>query len=158
MMPKGIEQPADLHFHAQLLPAIAFGVKHLAHDRLAARQIIIRHDVHAAHQLQPSRGDKFAERLRFLGISFEEWPEVGYLIQSESIVGMVLEQTERRQYVRQPHLQVFLARFEDGSLPVRVGDDPESLLFRSTCHRWRRFGALRTPNAQTREQDKADRY
>ena len=90
MMSKGIEQPADLHFHAQLLPAIAFGVKDLSHERLPARQIIIGHDVHAADKLQPSRGDKFAERLRFLGISLEERPEVGYLIQSEFIVGMVL--------------------------------------------------------------------
>src|SRR5713101_2437681 len=97
MMPEGIEQPADLHLHAQLLPAIAFGVKHLSHERLPARQIIVRHDVHAAHKLQPSRGDKFAESLRFLGISLEEWPEVGYLIQSKAIVGMFLEQTERRQ-------------------------------------------------------------
>src|SRR6185503_16680027 len=71
---------------------------------------------------------KFAKRHGLLGIPLQERAEVRHLIQCKTVIGMFLEQTDRRQNVWQAHLKIFLARLEHRAFPVRVWNDPKGWL------------------------------
>src|SRR5258708_7891068 len=125
-MPERVQQPADLHVHAEVLAAITLRIKHLADEGLPARHVVVGHDVQAAHNLQPALRHKSPERARLFRIPFEKRPEVGYLVERESVVRMFLEQADGSEDVRQSHLQMLLARLEPRALPMRMRNEPES--------------------------------
>src|SRR5690348_1410143 len=99
MMSEGINQPGNLYIHTQLFTTVGLAVKHLPHEQLAAWFDIVRHYVHPANDLEPSLGNKFFECGRFFRIAFEERPEVGNLIQSKLVIGMLFQKLHSLQNI-----------------------------------------------------------
>src|SRR5438034_1163161 len=83
VMAESIEQPAHFDIYSESVAARAFRVEQLANERFAAGHVIIGHDVHAADNLKPALGHKFAEISRLFRITFQEGPEIRHLIERE---------------------------------------------------------------------------
>src|SRR2546423_7033085 len=141
-MSERIEQPAYLHIHAEMLPAVALRIQELAGEGFATGHVVIGHDVQAADDLQPALGNKFAEGPGFFRIAFQKGLEICDLIEREAVVGMLLEQTNRGQDVWQAHLQIFFAGLEDGAFPMRMRDEPEGWFY------WRGRSRVRSSGAE----------
>ena len=93
---------------------------HLPHKQFAAGFDHVRHNVHPADDLEPALGDKLAKRRSLFRVTLQERLEIRDLIEREFVIGILLEQLQRRQNVRQSHLQIAFSRLENGALPVRV--------------------------------------
>ncbi len=129
MMPEGVDEPAIGNVHPELFAVVAFTVEDLPNKSLAAGHVHVGHDIHPQHELEPSLGDKFAERGGLLGIALQKRPDVGDLVQHKPVARLSLEEPQRFQNVRQSDVEVLFARLEDGPLPVRVRDHPQYALW-----------------------------
>ena len=124
-MAEGVERPPDRDLDAERIAEELLAVLDLAHEGLAAGQVAIVHHVRAADHLEQAFGDEPAEIGDGFGIAFEERLDVGRLVENEPVGRLLLENLQRHQNVRQPHLQELLARLEHGAFPMRVGNKPE---------------------------------
>ena len=58
----------------------------------------------------------------FVGVAFQERPNVAHLIQNEPVFRILLQQPEGLQDIRQSDAEIFLAGLENRALPVSVRD------------------------------------
>ena len=159
MMPECVEQPRHGHPASELLAAVTLAVLHLPHKQLTAGFDHVRHHVHATDDLEPALGDKLAKRRRLFRVPLQERLEIRDLIERELVVGMLLQQLQRLENVRQPHLQIALARLEHSALPVGVRNVVERRPVRDAGRlrgESERHEHDRAENDQTREPSAAD--
>ena len=152
MMPERVEQPRHSDLNAELLAAIPFAILHLPHEQLAARFDHVRHHVHPPDDLEPALGDKLAKRRSLFRVTLQERLEIRDLIEREFVIGILLQQLQRLQNVRQSHLQITFPRFENGALPVCVRNVVERGFVRDAGG----LGANAGKNQQQRVQDDGD--
>src|SRR5262249_20154966 len=115
MMSKRVDEPARGDVYAELVPAILLAILDLPKKGLAAGHVVVGHDGHAEHELQPALRHELAKGGSFLRVAFQERFDVRDLIEHETVGGLGLEKAQCLENVGQAHLQVFLASLEDGS-------------------------------------------
>ena len=82
-------QPAGGDVDPELVAIVPLAVLHLADEGLAARHVVVGHDVERTRELQPSFRQEAAE-IGLLGrIALQERPHVGHLVEREAEAGLL---------------------------------------------------------------------
>ena len=97
MMPKRIQSPTSLDIHAQAFPEKILANHHLADEGFPSGHIDVGHDVHAAHQLQPTFIHKLLEIRGLFRIPVQKRFHQGSLVQRELVAGLALQRVEGLQ-------------------------------------------------------------
>ena len=124
VMAERVDQPAGRDVDPELVAIVPLAVLHLADEGLAARHVVVGHDVERTDELQPSLGQEAAEIRLLGGIPLQERPHVGDLVEREPEARLLSQEPHRLEDVGQSDVKIFLAGLEDGPLPVRVRDRP----------------------------------
>ncbi len=85
-----VDQPAGGDVDSELVAIIALAILHLADEGLAARHVVIGHDVERTDQLEPPFGQETAEIGLVGRIALQERPHVSDLVERESVSPAVL--------------------------------------------------------------------